>query len=576
MNPFNPLSIVQSTFESDDVQHELKELVEIIRAYDIYDFLRRLSALNLQKENQNRAVLLDALQSAILYNDETYYTSSAKMSAGKFSSIIKKMDSISLVQAIDPNENVFTQNVMLYDNYTVFNGIDSYPAYRLQMLCEIFFGFKNSFPLEYIKKVYFLFSAMLKISTRIAKSIGISSEPPIIEAASTKVPNNETLTYHSKLISISRNNMLRMLNNDLDMLDIIAIQFGTHAWGSIDTRPFYTKPFLYDAGNGSYILLNIALLPEFMSFMALKIADTFKIKDAVVDMYNSRIWHDCKKSLAKLEHRKIKESSLHIELLDTNYYKEILLNVFNNQLMLVSFICDDALDYNAKNMHDTYAPSKYTEAIIKREDYFAKKFKDNHIAPQNVYHLVILNGIGRAVSCSLKNVFSDYGIVHLNPFELHCISINEMKHTGFLPRYFVAKSSVKMLTSGLFSELNCITIYTDNHYSFYLSDDASPDNPLMLITPGDAPYYIGKALLAEDAILIKSYDDKTKIPVVLSDVKRKIYFDENFATKNVLSFCIRFSDVIIWLTSDVDFISDVPDINVIQSLMDMTSYWLSE
>ena len=536
MNPFNPLSIVQSTFESDDVQHELKELVEIIRAYDIYDFLRRLSALNLQKENQNRAVLLDALQSAILYNDETYYTSSAKMSAGKFSSIIKKMDSISLVHAIDPNENVFTQNVMLYDNYTVFNGIDSYPAYRLQMLCEIFFGFKNSFPLEYIKKVYFLFSAMLKISTRIAKSIGISSEPPIIEAASTKVPSNETLTYHSKLISISRNNMLRMLNNDLDMLDIIAIQFGTHAWGSINTRPFYTKPFLYDAGSGSYILLNIALLPEFMSFMALKIADTFKIKDAVVDMYNRRIWHDCKKSLTKLEHRKIKESSLHIELLDTNYYKEILLNVFNNQLMVVSFICDDALDYNAENMHDTYAPSKYTEAIIKREDYFAKKFKDNHIAPQNVFHLVILNGIGRAVSCSLKNVFSDYGIVHLNPFELHCISINEMKHTGFLPRYFVAKSSVKTLTSGLFSELNCITIYTDNHYSFYLSDDASPDNPLMLITPGGAPYYIGKALLAEDAILIKSYDDKTKIPVVLSDVKRKIYFDENFATKNVLSF----------------------------------------
>lgn len=576
MNPFNPLSIVQSTFESDDVQHELKELVEIIRAYDIYDFLRRLSALNLQKENQNRAVLLDALQSAILYNDETYYTSSAKMSASKFSSIIKKLDSISLVHAIDPNENVFTQNVMLYDNYTVFNGIDSYPAYRLQMLCEIFFGFKNSFPLEYIKKVYFLFSAMLKISTHIAKSIGISSEPPIIETASTKVPSNETLSYHSKLISISRNNMLRMSNNDVDMLDIIAIPFGTHAWGSIDTRPFYTKPFLYDAGSDSYILLNVALLPEFMSFMTLKIADTFKIKDAVVDMYNSRIWYDCKKSLAKLGHRKIKESSLHIELLDTNYYKEILLNVFNNQLMVVSFICDDALDYSADNMHDTYAPSKYTNTITKREDYFAKKFKDNHILPQNVFHLVILNGIGRAVSCSLKNVFSDYGIVHLNPFELHCISINEMKHTGFLPRYFVAKSSVKTLTSGLFSELNCITIYTDNQYSFYLSDDASPDNPLMLITPGDAPYYIGKALLAEDAILIKSYDDKTKIPVVLSDVKRKIYFDENFATKNVLSFCIRFSDVIIWLTSDVNFISDVPDVNVIQSLMDMTSYWLSE
>lgn len=58
MNPFNPLSIVQSTFESADVQHELKELVEIIRAYDIYDFLRRLSALNLQKrESKSRSFI---------------------------------------------------------------------------------------------------------------------------------------------------------------------------------------------------------------------------------------------------------------------------------------------------------------------------------------------------------------------------------------------------------------------------------------------------------------------------------------------------------------------------------------
>ena len=56
MNPFNPLSIVQSTFESADVQHELKELVEIIRAYDIYDFLRRLSALKFAKrESKSRS-----------------------------------------------------------------------------------------------------------------------------------------------------------------------------------------------------------------------------------------------------------------------------------------------------------------------------------------------------------------------------------------------------------------------------------------------------------------------------------------------------------------------------------------
>lgn len=50
-----------------------------------------------------------------------------------------------------------------------------------------------------------------------------------------------------------------------------------------------------------------------------------------------------------------------------------------------------------------------------------------------------------------------------------------MKHTGFLPRYFVAKSSVKTLTSGLFSELNCITIYTDNHYLYECDNEFSSE-----------------------------------------------------------------------------------------------------
>ena len=122
MNPFNPLSIVQSTFESADVQHELKELVEIIRAYDIYDFLRRLSALNLQKENQNRAVLLDALQSAILYNDETYYTSSAKMSAGKFSSIIKKMGRICNDQGDAFNQHI-SDIIKSFGVFRVFSNV---------------------------------------------------------------------------------------------------------------------------------------------------------------------------------------------------------------------------------------------------------------------------------------------------------------------------------------------------------------------------------------------------------------------------------------------------------------------
>ncbi|MBO5162615.1 MAG: hypothetical protein J6B69_10550 [Lachnospiraceae bacterium] len=136
MDFFNEIMKFGDIFESQETIDELKDISDEIKKYDVYDVLARISGLNLMPHNQNKSVLLDSLIAGIICEEENTYNSTYKMSAGKFKKLIGKINETNLALSIDPNENAFYQNVMLMDNYTVFNGIDNTPAYNLQMLID--------------------------------------------------------------------------------------------------------------------------------------------------------------------------------------------------------------------------------------------------------------------------------------------------------------------------------------------------------------------------------------------------------------------------------------------------------
>ena len=77
-------------FENQQSKDTLKEIVDTISAYDIYDFISRIAGLNLMSENQNKSVLLDSLVQYILEREKFTYKSNAKMSASKFKRVYKK------------------------------------------------------------------------------------------------------------------------------------------------------------------------------------------------------------------------------------------------------------------------------------------------------------------------------------------------------------------------------------------------------------------------------------------------------------------------------------------------------
>lgn len=97
---------------------------------------------------------------------------------------------------------------------------------------------------------------------------------------------------------------------------------------------------------------------------------------------------------------------------------------------------------------------------------------------------------------------------------------------------------------------------------------------MLYIAPGDSVDYINQAIEKEDAILIESYEDDWKTRVESCDKIRNIYTETEWGESKKSSICMRFSNCVIWITSD-EIVEEV-DINLYFSIMDTLSYWLAE
>ena len=105
-------AMTEKLFSEDE--SSLSAIINDLAPYDIFDFIARISSLNLMIENQNKSTILDALIAGILSRPREYYQGKAKMSSGKFRNIINRLESMGMKQLVDPAENAFVERVRYY------------------------------------------------------------------------------------------------------------------------------------------------------------------------------------------------------------------------------------------------------------------------------------------------------------------------------------------------------------------------------------------------------------------------------------------------------------------------------
>ncbi|ASN03852.1 hypothetical protein [Virgibacillus necropolis] len=574
LDPYNPFDTFNQFY---DKTHDIKAMQSIlneIKKYNVYDFVARVSALNLLPENQNKSILFDALITSILTIKRTEYTSTNKMSNGKFRKIINQIDNMNLKMGQDPAENVFVENVMFYGNYLIFPGINYLPGYCLQMIIETLFLRTNNFDMQFLKTVSQLIQLVLSLSNRVATELDYNlASVKKIEEVNIAIPEKKKLEHIAGLVTVDNDYIKCLVGDDLIMEEMYS-DFGQEDIETalkVEEQKFFVKPFL-KGDNNETIILNISVLSSFVFHKIILLADKYGYKEELIDAYNASVWKDCRRSLEVLGHKKIKEKEWGINLLKRNNYKEALLNVCNNQIMLVTCICDDGKDYSKETIFDMYPSDQFSELLERRISYFHKKLSEQKVKNEDIFHIIIFNSYGRGINASFnKKLF--YHPLALNPYELKCISINEKPDEAFLPRYIRAKNSLRSGPSELLSELNNIEIYVHNHYSFYINDDFNPKKNTLFVAPGDSVDYIIRAVKKENKHLVESYKDSFFSEVVLNDKARKIYADTIFDVPRA-SLLVEFSNVNIWVYSPQ--MKEFEELNLYFSIVDALSYWLAE
>lgn len=563
--------MTRNPLEGDD--HILEMIINDLAPYDIYDVISRISALNLMIENQNKSTILDALIAGILTRPRESYQGTAKMSSGKFRSIINRLETTGLRMMVDPAENPFIERIRYYGNYWIFPGINYAPAHTLQGFLNVLCLRGIQFNDDFAHKAHQLLNFVLYISDAAAKTLGYGIETiKHIEQATMRFPDSQLSNRLSNCVHVPYA-LIEGLIDDEEVRQRLFIDFVDRDLTRVvsgEFQEFFVHPFL-KVDEHTAIVLNPSVLIPFAIHHLVLLADLYGEKELLIDSYNSEIWRGCKQDLKELGHKKVLESEYGIELINNQHRKEIIMTVGNNKLLFVHFVCDSGTDYDSQSMFGHHMVSADIPAIYDRTKYFAAKLP--MVEEHNIYQIIIMNSFGRTVGCETTKAESQYSIP-LSPYELHCISVNEHDREEFIPRYINAKKKLTMMVPPMMvSELNSIEIYTSNDYSFYLSDDHDPTTAFTYFAPGDSLDYIIRAVKKEDRHLTSSYDGVHLCDIVLNDPVRNIYFTKG-AGATPPTLVVKFNEVNIWFTEGT--ITSREKANVLYSIIDTISFWLAE
>lgn len=575
MEFLSEIEMFRDSFYNGDSKSEVSVAVEEAKKYEIFNLISRVSALNLFHQNQTKSVILDTYIEGLLHQKKDQFQSKYNISPGKFRRIITQISDTSLKYSVDPPENMFVQNIMFYGNYRVLNGIDQTPAYNLQNMISILFTNGIEYPKDFLNEAYILVNGMLTISEKIVSGISdINNDHNTDEEKGVIIPPAIDLNKYAELIVIEGTNFRKLFLEKSELLNLTTIEFGVEFEDDFDNKSFYTRPFLYNEEQDQYILLNAGLLPTAIVFWITCLAKKYGIFENVMENYNSYIFHECKKYLRYLGHKKVLESQMGIELFNCSGYKEYIASVQNNQLVIVQYLYDDGKNYDAYTLHSPVNKKEFNDMVPERLAYHYSKIVEYGVNKEDIFVIIIINSLGRGIAYGIKKYDYFYPPLRVNPFELMCISINEKTESIFIPRYLKAKNSLRTFETGILSELNQIEMYCNNNYSFYMNDDFAPSEITTYFAPGDSLDYIMRAIQKEDRRLVEDSQGIMFCEVILNDRKRKIYVDPNCIKRQEISYYIEFDTFNIWIVAKE--ISNAKKMDLCYSVLDLISYWLAE
>lgn len=545
----NPLSEIR---ELDNIK--IQEIVKKLDKYDKRELLQRLSALRLPFENRDKAVLIDAITTATLnwLSKNAWNFEGISMSYGKFKKVIQSVNQLKSKMAIDPLDNPYIDDIQFYGNHKVMPGINLTSSYNLKMIIQsIFLSSQVEISEEKSKYISVLLNDNLIVSTNVCEKCQTPKKLLSINRE-IFIPDKTKLDSYIGFVNLDKTlngvSEISIKKEDIDLDKQKPFSQNQHL--------FLTHPYL-DTGKGILILDVTSIANALYNKVVTLMPEEYVFEE---------IWNDVRKSFKGLNHEKIADGSFDIELLNERSYKETILNVTNDKLLIAFGIFSGVNE----NMN-------HSERIASRLELIVKKLNNRDVRNDQLFIVIVAQTTGGSVSASIKrnSLYENIPTARFTAIELRAISQVETDDI-FLPRFMRAKMQLlEPQLIGTFGDGDFIPaiIFSQNDLSFYVDDNIDyREMNLHMGIEETSDYYLKAQQKSSERLFYSMFDGNWH-------TSRKEEFSNRYLTnyssdQRFRCFIKTKNEKVIEIITEKFDIRE--EIDILFNSFDLVSYWLEQ
>ncbi|MCI0330695.1 MAG: hypothetical protein L0196_07055 [candidate division Zixibacteria bacterium] len=552
-----------------------------ILAYDAFDLAACIGALQLVPENADRTLRLETAGALIasLKQDDTIRPpiSSRKLDAW----LNGPPFATDIAWAEDPFDSLFAEEVTFYGgSYTVFPGIAEESSFIIRHLAKAIFLSEETFPHEQFRReVYEVIRFTLALSNEIARKSNLSRKDHPVEApgGNVQLPRSARFRELKRAVTFTQQELTQLFSSARisdAALNLLTGELGSIRFSAsnIEDGPFFAKPIIRRTDRYA-VAAPFALLSA-LRHAIFRLARQHNVTEALANRYHAAVRDTVRQTLSFFHPKELfYEFTAPKDL--SGIASELFFQFDSDKLLHVLLLTDDLTHYNEEEVFGRWSIGDNSEKLTAHLEHVEKLVFSNGPAPNNILHLVIIQGIGRWLIAGFDasgNHPVSY-VQFMTAENLQTIALGEGGDPLLLWHYAQASHEIRRHCSiRTTNTLDEFYFYRKNHFSYYTSDKARPTT--LLIAPGSAGLLRREIHKKRDFHGTDSYNENRVAEVTLlhSDISVPIYAPWP-PTDKQLAILVEGLPINVWITAS----EDVPRGQYRQlhwQFMDMVAYWM--
>ena len=264
--------------------------------------------------------------------------------------------------------------------------------------------------------------------------------------------------------------------------------------------------------------------------------------------FSEAVWIDVVESLGYFEINQVSPPTVNSSL--GCYLIEATFSFDKDKALHVIQVTDTLSSYSHNNVFGKWETGDLSTVLQQRIESVGWHFFAGTNSPNELMFLVIIQGVGRSYSVSLKRPNWGY-LLHFSGADLRTMAHLEAGDSLLLWKYARAAEKIRRTTVIVKSdELGEFYLYRKNGYSYYLSDEERYTH--ITVLPGYAGDLRQEELRSRDRHYVRSYrsqtlNNLTEVALLFSSREIPIYFTPNNLSRSNVELLVKDLPLPVWI-----------------------------